>query len=285
MSGRKKKRLLSALSGQRPKKSVSFYRDFALKFLAVLGFCLVFSGLYLGQKRLVSWWSRIDLYPQSNGPWTIDVVSNGSQLSSAEKAAVTAVLNKELLSNQKPNLARLAKRTQAEISARQLSLTLVQPQKLLVTLKLYKPVAVVESKKKYLLSDDGFVYDGHKESSDPSLPVVTGIIPPTQDFNLTEGGTAVLDTLGTKRIAESLEILKLGQENGFVFQNLRFDEVRGFWGTIAPQGLSIFLGRGEYLLKFGRLKEVIDHLGNELNLTERIELDYSDKAVVKKKTM
>jgi cell division septal protein FtsQ len=84
--------------------------------------------------------------------------------------------------------------------AKEVAVRVVLPDKLLVTMKFRRPVAVVRGNKRYPVDDEGFVLPNMDAASIASLPVIDGV---SVRYDERRGGKAV-----SKNLALALELLK-----------------------------------------------------------------------------
>ncbi|WP_243370047.1 FtsQ-type POTRA domain-containing protein [Geotalea sp. SG265] len=140
-----------------------------------------------------------------------------------------------------------------------------------------RPVAVINMGYLYYLDGDGNVFKPLTEGDSLNFPVVTGI--GEEDF--------ARDPAGSKdALREVLDLIAhLKSRSDF-----RLDEVseihygKGYGMTLftAAGGVPVKLGSGDYSRKLDRLARIYKDLQTQISALEYIDLDYSDKIIVKK---
>ncbi len=139
------------------------------------------------------------------------------------------------------------------------------------------PVAVVNMGYLYYLSDKGEIFKPLTEGDRLDFPILTGIT--EEDL--------VKDAEGTKTmITTALGIMEL-LKKGTVFRLEDVSEIhldKGYGCTLftARRGIPVKLGNGDFPEKLARFSRIYQDLTAQIASLEYVDLNYSDKIVVKK---
>lgn len=140
-----------------------------------------------------------------------------------------------------------------------------------------EPAAIVNIGHLAYLDAKGNVFKPLNEGDSLNYPVITGIA--DEDFTR--------DVSGTKRaLAEALKLVDLLRQ-GKTFRlddisELHYDKGFGFTLFTTEGGIPIRLGTSDYPQKLGRLARIYKELQPQILTLEYIDLNYSDKIIVKK---
>ncbi|MBV5341254.1 MAG: FtsQ-type POTRA domain-containing protein [Deltaproteobacteria bacterium] len=140
-----------------------------------------------------------------------------------------------------------------------------------------EPVAIINMGFIYYLDGKANVFKVLNQGDKLDFPIVTG-------FSEKELGT---DPRGTRAaLQETCDLLKVLRENGaFILADvseIHYDKGYGFTLFTASGALPVKVGSGDFLAKVERFARIYKDLMVQLPSIRYIDLDYSDKIIVKK---
>ena len=140
-----------------------------------------------------------------------------------------------------------------------------------------EPVAVINVGYLAYLDEKGTVFKALNEGDDLNYPIITGIM--KDDFTSDPTGTI-------RALNESVALLALLKQ-GEVFRlddvsELHYDTGFGFTLFTTRGGIPVRLGAAGYPEKLARLARIFKELQPQMSNLEYIDLNYTDKIVVKK---
>jgi cell division protein FtsQ len=149
------------------------------------------------------------------------------------------------------------------------------------TLKLeiteWEPAAVVNMGYIYYVDKKGEIFKPLTEGDNLDFPVITGITEEdlTKDPNgskeMLKTALALTDMLGSGTVFKLEDISEIHIDKGY-----------GYTMFTAQGGVPVKLGNGGFAEKLARLSRIYRDLSTQLQALEYIDLNYSDKIVVKK---
>jgi len=152
------------------------------------------------------------------------------------------------------------------------------PHSLFIDIQERQPVAVVSMGYLYYLDSRGEIFKPLQEGDSLDFPVITGLAEddlirdPAGAKETLKGVLALLQQLKQERLGISLaDISELHYDKGFGYTLFTMD-----------RGLPIRLGTEDFNDKLERLAKVYSQLQPQMPNLEYIDLDYSDRIVVKK---
>lgn len=140
-----------------------------------------------------------------------------------------------------------------------------------------QPVAVINMGYLYYLDGDGNVFKPLTDGDRLNFPVITGI--GEEDIARDPAGSkgALKDVLGLIAHLKSRADFKLDDVS-----EIHYDRGYGFTIFTAAAGVPVKIGSGDYTRKLDRLARIYKDLQTQISVLEYIDLDYSDKIIVKK---
>lgn len=141
----------------------------------------------------------------------------------------------------------------------------------------WQPAAIVNMGYLYYLDRSGEIFKPLSRGDNLDFPVVTGI----SEVDLSADPAGCRDMLKTAlQIADLLKagtVLKLQD-----ISEIHIDKGYGYTLFTAQGGVPIMLGKDGFQDKLARLSRIYGNLSDQLHSVEYIDLNYSDKIVVKK---
>ena len=152
------------------------------------------------------------------------------------------------------------------------------PHSLAIDIVERQPVGVVSMGYLYYLDSRGDIFKPLQEGDSLDFPVITGLA----EDDLIHDPAGAKETL--KVVLSLLEELKK-ERSGIVLADiseLHYDKGFGYTLFTMDKGLPIRLGTEDFSEKLDRLAKVYSQLQPQIPMLEYIDLDYSDRIVVKK---
>nr|WP_246545625.1 FtsQ-type POTRA domain-containing protein [Pelotalea chapellei] len=153
------------------------------------------------------------------------------------------------------------------------------PDRVAITIAEREPLAVVNMGYIYYLDSKGVVFKVLNQGDSLNYPVVTGF--GEEDMTSDPSGTR-------EALKSTCELLKILQEKGaFVLADvseIHYDKGFGFTLFTASGGLPVKIGYGDFSPKVIRFARIYRELMAQGQSLQYIDLDYSDKIIVKKLT-
>jgi cell division septal protein FtsQ len=152
------------------------------------------------------------------------------------------------------------------------------PHSLSIDLVEREPVGIVSMGYLYYLDKSGEIFKPLQEGDSLDYPVITGLV---EDDLLRDPAGAKETINGMLALLEQLK----NQGNGISLADiseLHYDKGFGFTVFTLDKGLPIRLGMDGFTEKLGRLAKIYNDLQAQMPLLEYIDLDYSDRIVVKR---
>lgn len=151
------------------------------------------------------------------------------------------------------------------------------PAALTIEISEREPVAVVNMGYLYYLDTKGEIFKPLTEGDRLDFPVITGIT----------GEDLGKDPAGSKQMLQSALSIMALLRAGTVFRledvsEIHLDKGYGITLFTALGGIPVKLGNGEYNEKLARFSRIYRDLTTQIAMLEYIDLNYSDKIVVKK---
>lgn len=141
-----------------------------------------------------------------------------------------------------------------------------------------QPVAIVSMGYLYYLDSKGDIFKPLQEGDRLDYPVITGL---AEDDLLRDPAGAKETVQGVLALIEQLQRERAGIKIADISE-LHYDKGFGYTIFTINRGLPIRLGMGGFNDKLDRLARIYSDLQGQLPLLEYIDLDYSDRIVVKK---
>jgi cell division protein FtsQ len=140
-----------------------------------------------------------------------------------------------------------------------------------------QPVAVINMGYLYYLDGEGNVFKPLTEGDRLDFPVITGIS--EEDIARDPAGSkgALKEVLGLIDHLKSRTDFRLEEVS-----EIHYDRGYGFTLFTAAAGVPVKLGSGDYSSKLDRLAKIYKDLQTQISVLQYIDLDYSDKIIVKK---
>ena len=129
------------------------------------------------------------------------------------------------------------------------------------------------------VSKNGQVYGNCSKKS--RLPMIKGIARPDQP-SFWADATIILAPESVGHIKESLELLKLTKDQGYLAKVIEFFPFQGFTAHLDVNGLKVDFGMPPFEKKITKLNKLMQSLDMKEGERIRIELDYSEKVFVKR---
>lgn len=141
-----------------------------------------------------------------------------------------------------------------------------------------QPVGVVSMGYLYYLDSRGEIFKPLQEGDSLDFPVITGLA----EDDLLRDPAGAKETL--KGVLELLQQLQKGSSGVKLadISEIHYDKGFGYTIFTINRGLPIRLGMGEFDEKLDRLSRVYSELQPQIPMLQYIDLDYSDRIVVKK---
>jgi cell division septal protein FtsQ len=154
----------------------------------------------------------------------------------------------------------------------------VFPNSLFIDVQERQPVGVVSMGYLYYLDSRGDIFKPLQEGDSLDFPVITGLA----EDDLIRDPAGAKETL--KGVLALLELLKKERSGISIadISELHFDKGFGYTLFTMNKGLPIRLGTEDFSDKLDRLEKVYSQLQPQIPSLEYIDLDYSDRIVVKK---
>ena len=181
-------------------------------------------------------------------------------------------------------LADLAQKTQRQFSFERVHFLQVAPNHVVVSVALRIPIMVSDLVPSRFVSENATVYGVADHANPSKLPSLVGVFAKGHRTRvLNKQGAVNLTPEERENIQAGLEILREGKKAGYTISQIKFEQFRGFEIRLEPDGLEVFLGFHDYRKKFLRLKKLTANMEKNGSQAARIELDYTDKAFIKRK--
>lgn len=151
------------------------------------------------------------------------------------------------------------------------------PSTLTIELTEREPVAVVNMGYLYYLDAKGEIFKPLTEGDRLDYPVLTGIT--EEDLGKDPAGTRVM----VRTALSIMDLLRKG--SGFRLEDvseIHLDKGYGYTLFTAAGGIPVKLGNSDFSAKLARLSRIYGELTAQTSSLEYIDLNYSDKIVVKK---
>jgi cell division protein FtsQ len=140
-----------------------------------------------------------------------------------------------------------------------------------------QPVAVINMGYLYYLDGNGDVFKPLTDGDRLDFPVVTGIS--EEDIARDPAGSKG----ALKEVLQLIDHLKSRADFKLAdVSEIHYDKGYGFTLFTATAGVPVKLGNGDYGQKLDRLARIYKDLQTQISALEYIDLDYSDKIIVKK---
>ncbi len=184
----------------------------------------------------------------------------------------------------KLTLKGLAEKTQKQFSFERVHFLQVGPEHVIISVALRSPIMLIDATPPRYVSESGAVYGFADRANHPKLPYLVGIFEVSpKGLAMKRDGTVRLSHEEFGNITTAIEVLDEARRSGHTVAQIKFEKFRGYELTLEPDGLEVFLGFKNYRKKFARLKKLTLNLQKSGSQAARIELDYNDKAFVKRK--
>jgi len=151
------------------------------------------------------------------------------------------------------------------------------PDRLSITIKEREPLAIVNMGYIYYLDKKGIVFKVLNQGDRLDYPVVTGFT--EEEMSSNPAGTRE----ALKTTCELLGVLK--EKGSFILADvseIHYDKGYGFTLFTASGGLPVKIGAGDFAAKVDRFARVYQELMAQRPTLHYIDLDYTDKIIVKK---
>ncbi len=151
------------------------------------------------------------------------------------------------------------------------------PDRISIAIKEREPLAIVNMGYIYYLDKKGIVFKVLNQGDKLDYPVVTGFT--EEEMSTNPAGTRE----ALKTTCELLGVLK--EKGAFILADvseIHYDKGYGFTLFTASGGLPVKIGAGDFAAKVDRFARVYQELMTQRPTLHYIDLDYSDKIIVKK---
>ena len=231
----------------------------------IAGWSLFVAGLVAGSIALGR---SFEEFVRSSPSFAIKLVQveGNSQLNDEEILAAAGVALGENIFKYKSE--EIEARLEKHPALREVSVERVLPSRFTIRVEEYRPVALLSLDGLYLLSREGVAYRALDAAEGYDLPIISLADPesllderPLRQRLLFEAASIIdtIDRHGGELLSELMEI-HIRQDHRFV---LRFFDER----------MDVFLGRGDYPSKLGRLREVLGELDERSLRASRVHID------------
>jgi cell division septal protein FtsQ len=234
--------------------------------LAVAGLSLIFGVLYVGYRAV----GAATFFRLKN----IEV-SAAKRLTREEILALVGVEPGQDLARM--NLRRMGEQLSQNPWVETVRLHRYFPDRLSIVITEREPLAIVNMSYIYYLDKKGTVFKVLNQGDKLDYPVVTGFS--EEELNSNPSGTG-------EALKTTCELLRILREKGaFILADvseIHYDKGYGFTLFTSSGGLPVKVGAGDFSAKIDRFARIYRELMAQRPLLHYIDLDYSDKIVVKK---
>ncbi len=154
----------------------------------------------------------------------------------------------------------------------------------IISVNKYQPIAAIYADKWRLISKDGKVFGLLKENSS-KLKKISGVFSEhVGKFTFANDHSLKTSQKQKAIIAESMTLMEHISENNLNVSIIEYKPYRGFFIFLSDKNIKVALGRAPFENNFKRLFKVLENLKKKDVETSLIELDYANKAFIKKKS-